>query len=221
MSTTPAGPGRKHTRTCAILHLLLTAVRIPAVAETRYRETCLSAPVRHPCHPWSSSCRSAPIGYNPVENANAHAEITMPPEPESLILLPQVDSKTNYLDGFWHLVDMLAQDNYERAFSALLWPSATPWSPATLKKRITTFFGGAEAWSVVIPNERLIGVINDAAQFAPRNADGWGWFMAQIPLTTEPEEAKRDDLPLMGLAASFFVRPHQTSYALELEIFHL
>lgn len=65
---------------------------------------------------------------------------------------------------------MLAADDYKGALEALYWPKGTTWIPQTLKDRITTFWGGNNPWSVVVPNERLIGVINDAAQFQPQNA---------------------------------------------------
>jgi hypothetical protein len=75
-----------------------------------------------------------------------------------------------------------------------------------LKEHLTTFFGDDDPQSVAVPNDRLIGVIDDAAEFQPRNREGWGWFLAQVPLTTEPADPKNDVIPLMGLAASFFVR---------------
>ena len=140
---------------------------------------------------------------------------------ERLILLPKVDSKSNYLDGFWRWVEMLANDDYQRALEGLYWTRGTFWTPEELKRRITTFFGGNAPWSVVVPNDRLIGVINDAAEYQPRNRDGWGWFMVQIPLTTEPEDPKNDEIPLMGLASSSFVRQYRGHYVLEFEIFHL
>jgi len=74
---------------------------------------------------------------------------------------------------------------------------------------------------VVVPNERLIGVINDAAAFQPRNAQASGWFLAQIPLTTESGDPKNDEIPMMGLASSFFVREYGGQYVLEFEIFHV
>jgi hypothetical protein len=49
----------------------------------------------------------------------------------------------------------------------------------------------------------------------------FAWFTAQIPLTTEQGYAKGDDIPLMGLATSFFVRPYHGHYVLEFEIIHL
>lgn len=140
---------------------------------------------------------------------------------DRLILLPLVDSKSNYLDGFWRWVELLANDDCERALEGLHWPRGTSWTPESLKNRITTFFGGDAPWSVVIPNERLIGVINDGANYQPQNQDGWGWFMAQIPLTTEPADPKNDEIPLMGLASSFFVRQLDGHYVLEFEIFHV
>src|SRR5262249_10150645 len=134
---------------------------------------------------------------------------------------PPVDSKANYLGGFWRWVEMLANDDYRGALEGLYWPRGTSWTPGALKSRITTFFGGDAPWSVVVPNERLIGVVNDAAEYQPQNQDGWGWFLAQIPLTTEPADPKNDAIPLMGLASSFFVRPHRGHYVMEFEIFHL
>ena len=74
---------------------------------------------------------------------------------------------------------------------------------------------------MVVPNDRLVGVINAAAEFQPRNPEGRGWFMAQMPVTTEPSDPKNDKIPLMGLASSFFVRERDECYVLEFEIFHL
>jgi len=116
---------------------------------------------------------------------------------------------------------MLANDDYQHALEGLYWPHGTSWTPESLKSRITTFFGGNAPWSVIVPNDRLIGIINDAAEYEPQNQYGWGWFMAQIPLTTEPADPKNDKIPLMGLASSFYVRQYQVHYVLELEIFHL
>jgi hypothetical protein len=140
---------------------------------------------------------------------------------DRLIRLPLVDTKANYLGGFWRWVELLAADNYAGALEALHWPKATTWTPEALKQRITTFWGGPKPLSVVVPNERLVGVINDAAEFQPRNADGWGWFLAQVPVTTEPADPKDDEIPLMGVASSFFVRQFGEQYVLEHEIFHL
>jgi hypothetical protein len=139
----------------------------------------------------------------------------------ALVRLPVEDSKANYLAGFWRRVDLLAADDYRGALEALYWPKGTSFTPHKLKERVTTFFGGDEPWSVVVPNDRLIGVINDAAEFQPQNRVGWAWFMAQVPLTTEPADPKNDGIPLMGLATSFVVREVGGKYVLELEIFHV
>ncbi len=139
---------------------------------------------------------------------------------DRLIQLPVEDSKANCLAGFWRWVELLAADDYLGALEALHWPKGTSLTPEKLKEIVTKFFGGDAPWSVVIPNDRLIGVINDAAEFQPRNPEGWGWFMAQLPLTTEPADPKNDEIPLMGLASSFFVRELGGNYVLEFEIFH-
>lgn len=138
-----------------------------------------------------------------------------------LIQLPIQDSKENYLEGFWQWVHRLEQGDYQSALDSLYWPQDVSWTAEALRNRVTTFFGGPDPWTVVFPNSRLVKVINDSAQFAPRNAEGWGWLMAQIPVTTDASDPKRDDIPLMGLATSFFVREHQSHYVMEFEIFHL
>lgn len=96
-----------------------------------------------------------------------------------LIQLPVEDTRLNYLTGFWRWVELLAADDYSGAVEAVQWPKGASLTPERLKERVTTFFGGEAPWSVVVPNDRLIRVINDAAQFQPRNREGWGWFMAQ------------------------------------------
>lgn len=140
---------------------------------------------------------------------------------QRLIQLPIVDSKENYLEGFWQWVRYLEQSDYQGALEGLYWSHEASWTADTLRKRVTTFFGGSDPWKVVIPNERLVKIINDAAEFEGRNAEGHGWLLAQIPVTTDSGDPKRDDIPLMGLAVSFFLREHQSRYVMELEIFHL
>jgi hypothetical protein len=140
---------------------------------------------------------------------------------DQLIRLPLVDTKANYLDGFWRWVELLAANDYQGAIEALHWPRGTSWPPEALKDRITTFWGGSTPWSVVVPNERLVGVINDNAEFQPRNRDGWGWLLAQVPVTTEPADPKNDKILLMGVASSFFLRQQGQDYVLEHENFHV
>jgi hypothetical protein len=138
-----------------------------------------------------------------------------------LIRLPVDDSRQNYLAGFWRWVELLAANDYRAAIEALYWPEPTSWTPDTLRQRVTTFFGGDAPWSVVIPNERLVSAIDAAAEFLPRNNEHMGWFLAQIPLTTCPTDPKSDEIPLMGLACSFFVRERAGALVMEHEIFHL
>jgi hypothetical protein len=133
---------------------------------------------------------------------------------DRLIKLPIQDSKANYLAGFWQWVELLATDDYQGAIEALYWQKGASFTPDKLKERVTNFFGGDAPWSVVIPNDRLVGVINDAAVYQP------GWFMAQVPLTTEPGDPKNDEILLMGLASSFFVKEVGGQYVLDFEIFH-
>jgi hypothetical protein len=140
---------------------------------------------------------------------------------DRLILFSRNDTKENYLSAFWRWVAILADDDYQLGLEALWWPNGTTWTAEKFKDRIATFFGGGVAWTVVVPNERLVGVINGNADFEPRGNNEFGWLRAQIPLTNEPADPKRDEIPLMGLASSFFVRPRGEHYVLEFEIFHL
>ena len=140
---------------------------------------------------------------------------------QCLIQLPILDTKQNYLEGFWQWVHRLEKGDYQGALDGLYWSKESSWTADALRKCVTTFFGGRDPWAVVIPNARLVKVINDAAEFQGRNAEGRGWLLAQIPLTTDPKHPKRDDIPLMGLAVSFFLMEHQNRYVMELEIFHL
>lgn len=137
-----------------------------------------------------------------------------------LISLPIEDTKENYLNGFWQWVGLLAADDYTRGVEAIYWPQTVVFTPENLKERVTKFWGGPEPWSVVIPNDRLIGVVNNDAQFEPPVRDLTGWFMAQIPVTSEPLRSKADDIILQGVAVSFFVRKFEHRYVLDFEIFH-
>lgn len=127
---------------------------------------------------------------------------------DRLITFAQVNTKVHYLQAFWRWVTLLAEDDYQGAIEALYWSNGTSWTAEMFKNRVVTFFGGDDAWSVIVPNDRLVGVIDESADFRARGNDEFGWFMAQIPLTTRPADPKDDEIPLMGLATSFFVRPH-------------
>jgi len=96
---------------------------------------------------------------------------------------------------------------------------------------IEGFYGGDAPWSVIIPNERLVGVINEAAEVVlagesahgcsdPTHTHNQGWMLCQIPVTNEPERAKEDDVVLMGVAASFVLERHEDGYVMCFEIFH-
>ena len=135
-----------------------------------------------------------------------------------LIRLPCEKTTENFLRGFWLWVERLALGDYQGAIDALYWKEKVLWTPDSLRHRITTFFGDTHPLTPIIPNERLIEVVNEGAETDWSGNDGWG--LAQIPLTNTPENPKGDEIMLMGLAASFFVRRHDESYVLEFEIFH-
>lgn len=137
-----------------------------------------------------------------------------------LVSLPIEDTKENYLNGFWRWVRFLANDDYTRGVEAIYWPENVVFTPVQLRERMAKFWGGPLPWFVVIPNDRLIGAVNDEAQFKPSTLNEAGWFMAQIPVTTEPLRSKADDVILQGVAVSFFVREFERRYVLDFEVFH-
>lgn len=140
---------------------------------------------------------------------------------DDLIRLPLVDSKENYLSGFWRWVELLEANDYQAAVDALYTPNGERPSAEGLRKRVTTFFGGELPWSVVIPNERLVRLVEEFAEFKPRTGERPGWFMAHIPVTTDPLDPKRDDVPLLGIASSFFVLHRDSALVMQFEIFHV
>lgn len=153
---------------------------------------------------------------------------------DALIRLPRVDTRESYLLGFWRFVELLAEGRYDAAVAGLLWPAGRPVDPNGFRQAIEGFFGGEEPWSVIIPNERLVAVINDAAEIelpaahAARaccddptmHGHGPGWMLCQIPVTNEPHRAKEDDVVLMGIAASFKLVPEEDGYVMGFEMFH-
>src|SRR5262249_50566682 len=81
----------------------------------------------------------------------------------NLIRLPLQNEDATFLIGFWQWVELLSRGDYQRAIEALFWTDA-PWTPDQLETRITTFFSKTERFIPVIPNQRLIGVINEHAE---------------------------------------------------------
>ena len=153
---------------------------------------------------------------------------------DALIRLPRVDARESYLLGFWRFVELLAANRYEDAVAGLLWPGGRRVDPNGFRQAIEGFFGGDEPWSVIIPNERLVAVINEAAEVElpvehaaraccddPKfHGHGPGWMLCQIPVTNEPQRAKEDDVVLMGVAASFILEAQEDAYVMGFEMFH-
>jgi len=134
--------------------------------------------------------------------------------------LPKLDTREAYLRGFWGWVEIMAAGDYELAARSLDYGGRGGFTGETLKRRVEYFFGDEHHLTVAVPNERLVGVINDAAEVQMPDGGRRGWIMAQIPLTNEPERAKEDDVMLMGAAISLFVVEKGDAYGFEFEIFH-
>lgn len=154
---------------------------------------------------------------------------------DALIRIPLIDTRESYLSGFWRFVELLADDRYDAALASLVWPFGRVGDPKSFRQAIEGFWGGDAPWSVIVPNERLIGVISEGAEVVlapdsravaaccsdPSHATlGAGWMLAQIPVTNEPHKAKDDDVVLMGVAASFVLHRRDDAYVMQFEIFH-
>jgi hypothetical protein len=140
---------------------------------------------------------------------------------DRLIRLPLIDTKQNYLSGFWRWVGLIEAGDYQAAIDALYPPHGEGLTAEGLRKNITTFFGGELPWLVVTPNERLVRLVEELAEFQPRTGNRPGWFMATVPVTTHAADAKSDDIPLMGIASSFFVLHRESTLVMQFEIFHV
>lgn len=146
-------------------------------------------------------------------------------DPAMLILISGPPTREAFLAAFWQWVAILAEHEPARA-SAALWWARPPRDPEALARQILTFWKSDRPWHVIVPNDRLIAVVNDAADVSipsdPRWGDGRvGWGMAQVPVTDHPDRAKDDDVPLMGVAVSFFLKEVSGRLALEFEIVHV
>ncbi len=88
-----------------------------------------------------------------------------------------------------------------------------------LEERIATFFNDQDNMAPIVPNERLVALINGQMEIEWDEEDGWG--SALLPVSTEPRRAKEDDVSLMGIAVSFFVVAEGDHQVLEFERFHV
>lgn len=82
----------------------------------------------------------------------------------NLIRLPIENSRADFINGFWQWVALLANNDYQHAADALFCSNGEPWTPDVMRERVTTFFRGEKPWSVVIPNDRLVGVVNEGIE---------------------------------------------------------
>ena len=109
--------------------------------------------------------------------------------------MPRINAKETFLGGFWQWVEILAARDYQQAVEALYWPREVWMTPAGLEETINKFLGNTgDPFIAVIPNQRLIDVVNDGVEIEWRGEGGWA--MAQIPITPKPEKAKDEDVPL-------------------------
>ena len=113
-----------------------------------------------------------------------------------------------YLDAFWRWVTLMAQGDYDAAADGLfLWEGmGREFDPSDLREHVEQFFGGPDPWSVVVPNERLVDKINGLAEIELARGEEPGYLVTLIPVTTQPEDPKDDEIPLAGVGVQMVVR---------------
>jgi len=143
-----------------------------------------------------------------------------------LLELPVEREDATFREGFWKWVDLLARGDFAAAVSAIRWGEGASMSPEQLEQRIAAFFNESDHMVPIIPNQRLIDLIDEKMEvewcvdeLSGEQEDGWA--MALLPVTHEPHRAKEDDVSLMGIALSFFLVKEGSFHVLEFERFHV
>ena len=138
---------------------------------------------------------------------------------EGLLLLPSDRVDASFREGFWRWISLLAEGDFQAAVEALRWGEGTEMSPGQLEERIAAFFNDSDVMVPIVPNERLVAMIDEKMEIEWDEEDGWA--MALLPVSNEPDKAKDDNVALMGIAISFFVVKQGGHQVLEFEKFHV
>lgn len=133
--------------------------------------------------------------------------------------LPAERADATFREAFWKWVEFLAAGDFQAALEAVRWAEDSDMTAEKLEERIATFFNDQDNMAPIVPNERLVALINGQMEIEWDEEDGWG--SALLPVSTEPRRAKEDDVSLMGIAVSFFVVAEGDHQVLEFERFHV
>ena len=137
----------------------------------------------------------------------------------SVLQLPAERIDATFREGFWQWADLLAAGDFQAAHESVRWAEDSDMTAEKLEERIATFFNDKDNMVPIVPNERLVGLINGKMEIEWDEEDGWG--RALVPVSNEPKRAKEDDVSLMGIAVSFFVVAEGEHQVLEFERFHV
>lgn len=142
-----------------------------------------------------------------------------------LLKLPAEREDATFRDGFWKWVGLLARGDFGAAVDAIRWGEGRAMSPGQLEQRIAAFFNDADHMVPIVPNQRLLDLIDGKMEIewcvdeiSGEEEDGWA--MALLPVSHEPQRAEEDDVSLMGIAISFFLVREGAHHVLEFERFH-
>ncbi|MDE0596226.1 MAG: hypothetical protein ABGZ49_15950 [Akkermansiaceae bacterium] len=135
-----------------------------------------------------------------------------------LLKLKPAREDVSFREGFWMWVALLVRGDFSAAVASIRWGEKSAMTPEELEERITTFFNDSDVMVPIIPNERLVSMIDEKMEIEWDEEDGWA--TALIPVSQEPQKAKEDDVSLMGIAVSFFIVKEEDHQVLEFEHFH-
>ena len=107
-----------------------------------------------------------------------------------LLELPVEREDATFREGFWKWVDLLARGDFAAAVSAIRWGEGASMSPEQLEERIAAFFNESDHMVPIIPNQRLIDLIDGKMEIewcvdelSGEQEDGW---RCRFPAPTPP-----------------------------------
>ena len=139
------------------------------------------------------------------------------PVKAGLLNLKLAREDASFREGFWMWVALLVSGDFSAAVASIRWGENSAMTPEELEERIASFFNDSDVMVPIMPNERLVSMIDEKMEIEWDEEDGWA--TALIPVSQEPQKAKEDDVSLMGIAVSFFIVKEEDHQVLEFEHF--
>ena len=141
------------------------------------------------------------------------------PVKAGLLKLKPAREDASFREGFWKWIALMVSGDFSAAVTSIRWGEKAAMTAKELEERIATFFNESDVMVTIIPNERLVSMIDEKMEIEWDEEDGWASVL--IPVSQEPQKAKEDDVSLMGISVSFFIVKEEDHQVLEFEHFHV